>query len=254
MNVDVPAALDGARTDRALAELLDLSVNAVRRMLDNGRVTVGRRKPKKGDPIKAGDVVVVEGSGAWLVPDPSLAVPVVFVDDDVIIVDKPAGIACHPLYPGEGGTVVDALVARHPEIAHASDDEREAGLVHRLDTGTSGCLAIARNRGAWTALRAAFSTSHDVTKTYTAVVEGRLDRALDLTSSIAHDPADPRRMLVDDAGHAAHTIAKPISSSSSSSSSSSYTLVEATIDGPGRRHQIRVHLANAGFPLVGDVL
>src|SRR5581483_8252746 len=98
-----------------------------------------------------------------------------------------------------------------PEIATASVDEREAGLVHRLDTGTSGCLAIARTRSAWTSLREAFA-AHDVEKRYVAVVEGVLARVLDLTTSIAHDPRDPRRMIVDDgaAGQRAHTIAKPI--------------------------------------------
>lgn len=247
----VPAALDGARTDRALAELLDVGVNAARRLIDAGRVGVDGKRSKKGDAVRAASVVTVEGGGAWLVPSPMAALVILHEDDGVLVVDKPAGLAAHPLVPGEGGTIVDALAARYPEIADASPDAREGGLVHRLDTGTSGCLAVARDRATWSALRLAFSTGDDVFKRYLAIVEGHVASPLVVDGALTHDSHDRRRMRAaapDEAGQHARTTALPIASSSSS-----FSLVEVEALG-GRRHQVRAHLAAAGHPLVGDTL
>ncbi len=248
VGVVVPGELDGARADRVVAALLDLSTGAARRLLEAGRVRVDRRKVKKGDALAAGAAVVVEGHGAWLVPGPDV-VPRLRVDDRVVVVDKPAGMPCHPLVPGEGGTVVDALVALFPEIAAASEDPREGGLVHRLDTGTSGCLALARDRGTWRSLRAAFA-GDGVDKSYLALVHGVARAALTTDAPLAHDPRDPRRMRVDvqDArARPAHTAATPLAHGPA------HTLLEVRMRG-GRRHRIRVHLAAAGHALVGDAL
>ena len=134
----IPEALHGARVDRALASLFDLSVNATRRLIEKNRVRIDGKRVKKGDVVARGAVVFLEGTGEWLVPaQPAEAVSVLFADARVIVVEKPAGMACHPLVPGEGGTVVDALALSYPEIKTATDEPREGGLVHRLDTGTS---------------------------------------------------------------------------------------------------------------------
>jgi 23S rRNA pseudouridine1911/1915/1917 synthase len=245
--VVVPESLAGARVDRAVAELLEIPVNAARRLVEGGRVRVNRQKRKKGDVVRAGETVVVEGvagQGAWLAPGGEIAI--LLEDAHVLVVDKPAGMPSHPLVPGEGGTAVDALVARHPEIASSSDDPREGGLVHRLDTGTSGCLAVARDRETWRALRDAFAKNL-VDKTYLALVHGVVDGPVVVDGFLAHDPADPRRVVTAPAGQPATTTATPLATAAD------HSLVSVRVDG-GRRHQVRVHLAAAGHPLVGDVL
>ena len=243
----VPPALHGARVDRALAELMDLPVAAARRLLEAGRVRVDGGRRKKGELVRAGEVVTLEGGGRWLVPAPDPRVAVLLLEAELMVADKPAGIPCHPLVPGEGGTVVDALAALHPEIEAASPEEpREAGLAHRLDTGTSGCLVVARTPDAWRALRAAFS-SDEVEKRYLALVEGALEGATVVASPIAHDPADARRMRADPSGRPARSEIRPVHVGALAS------LVEVTMHG-GRRHQVRVHLATLGHPIVGDTL
>lgn len=246
----VPAGLDGVRADRALAALLDVGVNAARRLMQARRVRIDGRLASKGDLVRAGSNVVLEGGGAWLVPARAPALAPLLVDAHVVIVDKPAGMPCHPLVPGEGGTVVDALAAAYPEIATASPDAREAGLVHRLDTGTSGCLAVARDRASWGALREAFS-SGGVVKRYLALVEGNVQQRLVIESPLVHDAGDRRRMRLALAGDVGAqdcaTVAFAVARGAG------HTLVEVEARG-GRRHQVRAHLAGAGHPLVGDAL
>lgn len=243
----VPPALDGARVDRALAELFELPVAAARRLLEAGRARVDGARRKKGDAVRAGAALVLEGGGRWLVPAADPHVRVLHLEPELIVVDKPAGMPCHPLVPGEGGTVVDALALLHPEIEGASPEEpREAGLVHRLDTGTSGALVVARSPASWRALRAAFS-SDEVEKRYLALVEGALAGATVVGVPIGHDPADPRRMRADPGGRPASSEVRPVESNATAS------LVEVTMHG-GRRHQVRLHLAALGHPIVGDEL
>jgi 23S rRNA pseudouridine1911/1915/1917 synthase len=238
----VPVDLDGVRLDRAIAELFELSTNAARRLCESNRVRVDKKRAKKGDRVRAGQTIDVEGGGRWLVPSP-IEIAVLHEDDDALIVDKPAGVSSHPLVPGEGGTVVDALVARYPEIADASDDPREGGLLHRLDTGTSGCLALARNKSAWRELRASFV---DVEKRYLAIVHNEMLSTIRIQAPIDHDPKDARRMITGQ-GRDALTTANPVVTTKD------HSVVIVEIEG-GRRHQIRVHLAHAGYPLVGDTL
>ncbi len=243
----VPPALDGARLDRATAQLFALPVATARRLIAQERVGLDGRRGAKGDQVRAGQVIDVHGGVRWLAPRADARLAVLYVDDEVVIVDKPAGMPCHPLAPGEGGTAVDGLAAAFPEIELASPEApREAGLVHRLDTGTSGCLAVARTADAWRALRVALASS-DVHKRYLALVEGVLTGARTVTAPIAHDPSDVRRMRVDPAGRPAHSEVRPLAQGADA------TLVELVLIG-GRRHQLRVHLASLGHPIVGDEL
>lgn len=237
----VDPSLDGARLDAAVAALFDVSTSAARRLCEAGRVRVGKKKGKKGDRVAAGDDVVVEGGEGWFVVTGAPAVPVLFESDELIVVDKPAGVPCHPLVPGEGGTVVDAVVAAHVEVVGASVDEKEAGLLHRLDNGTSGVLAFARSRAAWTAWRARF---HDVDKVYVAIVAGVVGAPVVVDSAIGHSG---KKMKLDPAGQPATTTVTPLSTSSRG-----HTLVQLKLEG-GVRHQLRVHLASIGHPIVGDV-
>ncbi len=240
--VTVDDVRDGARVDRAVVGLVGLPTAVVRRLCEDGRVTRNGRKAKAGDRVVVGDELRV-ASIHWLKPG-GTPPAVLFVDDELLIVDKPAGIACHPLVPDEGGTVVDAVVIAWPEIAVASLEPREAGLVHRLDTGTSGCLAIARHRRAWDDLRDAIPVA---SKTYLAIVAGvPTDRVI--TLPISHDQGDRRRMRVDAAGaQQAETRCQVLSGGTEAS------LVRLELSG-GRRHQLRVHLSAIGHPLIGDDL
>lgn len=250
MKAVVPAALQGARAERVARELFDLSRGSVRRLCEAGRVRVAGRRVKKGDALRAGDEVELVGGSAWLVPDPSTSVPILVESPSVLVVNKPGGMPCHPLVPGEGGTLVDVLVARYPEIATASADAREAGLVHRLDTDTSGCVGVARDPATWRALRDAFDAG-TVEKVYLALVWGRVEHTLVTDAAIDHDPGDARRMTIG-AGRAAHTRADPVVAGPSDGRPV-VSLVRVVAD-RGRRHQVRVHLASLGHPLVGDVL
>ena len=239
----VPESLQGARVDRAACSLTGLSMAVVRRLCAEGRMRLDGRACSKGDTVRAGQVLAAQVG--WLVA-PTSSIAVLYVDRRVVIVDKPAGMPCHPLVPGEGGTALDAVAALHPDVATASPDPREGGLLHRLDTGTSGALAFARDDVTWHELRAAFA-HEDVDKGYLAVVHGRVARALDVATAIAHDPRDPRRMIIDGQGRGARTAVRPLACHDD------VTLVDVTAHG-GRRHQVRVHLASVGHPLVGDVL
>jgi 23S rRNA pseudouridine1911/1915/1917 synthase len=243
----------GARLDVFVAGALGVSTSEARRRIAAGDVLVGGRARAKGHALAAGDDVEIREAAGWLVPAAVDWLEVAFADEEVIVVDKPAGVPCHPLERGEGGTLVDAVAARYPDVADASADAREGGLVHRLDTGTSGLVAVARTRAAHAALRAAIAAA-EVEREYLALVAGRLDEDLILDQPIAHDPRDARRMVCARDGvevrgepRAATTFVDPVALGEDCA------LVCARIEG-GRRHQVRVHLAEAGYPLLGDAL
>src|SRR5207253_76641 len=126
-------------------------------------------------------------------PQPDLPVRIVHADAHVVVADKPAGMPSHPLKPGETGTAANALVARFPELASIGPAPREGGLVHRLDTDTSGLLLAARTAAAYASLRAQFSR-RTVQKGYLALVAGEVHAPGEVSLPLAHDPRDPRKM------------------------------------------------------------
>src|SRR5262249_39330718 len=180
-SLEVPPDAAGMRIDVWLAGALELPRARVKELLERGAVRIGGRPPRKGDRTVAGArvEVTVATEAPRPVPQPELPLEVLYADAALIAVDKPAGLPSHPLQPGERGTVVNALVARYPECAAASADPREGGLVHRLDTLTSGVLLAARTPEAWRATREAFA-GRRVDKRYLAVVTGPVADAGDI--------------------------------------------------------------------------
>jgi 23S rRNA pseudouridine1911/1915/1917 synthase len=231
-------------------------------------VRVDGRVGRKGLLLAAGahvDVAAPPARGDELRPvaQPELALDVVFTDDAMVAVCKPAGMPTHPLRAGERGTAANAIVARWPECAGASDDPREGGVAHRLDVDTTGVLVAARSRDDWRALRRAF-TGGRVDKVYLALVVGAPPERGEVRAPLAHATARTVRAVDADApplgARAAITRFEVLARSSGDALAQAgvvlardggVALVRATTS-TGRMHQIRAHLAHAGWPLVGD--
>ena len=244
-SLEVPADAAGMRVDVWLAGALELPRARVKELLERGAVRIGGRPPRKGDRTVAGARVEVTlpAEDPRPVAQPELPLRVIHLDGHLVAVDKPPGMPSHPLEPGERGTVVNALVARHPECADASEDPREGGLVHRLDTLTSGVLLAARTREAWRALREAFS-GRQVDKRYLAVVTGPVadEGRIDLPLRHRGDHVEP---ALAGGGREALTDFRVLSRAGDAA------LLEVRIH-TGVLHQIRAHLAAIGAPVLGD--
>jgi 23S rRNA pseudouridine1911/1915/1917 synthase len=266
MEWKVPEALAGARLDKAVVALAQgVSRARVKRAIDAGKIRVdGRRRPK-GALVAAGEVVSLVDEDDALsgetpcAPTPGAPLTVRLERADLLVVDKPAGQATSPLEPRETGTLANALVGRYPELAGVGYGPREPGLVHRLDTGTSGLVVVARSSRVFDVLRAALRDGR-LTKTYLVVASPRTeddvlpDRGT-IEYPLANHPKDQRRVLacihprdlIRLAPRPARTEYEVLRRAGRR------VLVRASAP-RALRHQIRVHFASVGFPLVGDVL
>ena len=225
-------------------------------LVERGLVRINGRRSKKSEIVGADDRIEVASTNrrAVIEPNPDLALDVVHEDASVIVVNKPGGVPCHPLNADERDTVMNAVVARFPEIATVGEKPLEGGLVHRLDNGTSGALLVARNRGTFDKLRDAIRAGR-IARRYEALVAGALERKTEIDAPIAHHAKNARKMIVGDpssanpkrAGRPAITVVDPIRSIGD------FTLLSIAPK-TGSRHQIRVHLASIGLPIVGDTL
>jgi 23S rRNA pseudouridine1911/1915/1917 synthase len=155
------------------------SRRAAREMLACGMVRVNGRVLRKGEMVAGGDAVEIAAISTLpaLAPDPEVKIEILFRDPAMLVVNKPAPMACHPLRPGEPGTVMNGVVAAFPEAAAAGDNPREGGLVHRLDNGTSGALLVALQPAAFTTLREAIRAGR-IRRDYQALVVGNLKESL----------------------------------------------------------------------------
>jgi len=242
---------EGGRADRVLTRHFPgASRRRMAELFAAGAVRVHGRVVKKGDFLDPGAEVTLTATPAGgedlrAQPDPAAAarLRVVHVDDELVVVDKPAGMPSQPLRAGERGTAANGVVALYPECAGASDDARDGGLVHRLDIGTSGALAAARTRAAWLRLRRAFGDGQ-VTKEYLALTYGAPIAA----ECLAPLAQRGRKVAVDHAeGLPAHTMFEVVQKLGD------WRLVRCRAV-TGRMHQIRAHLAHCGAPIAGDAL
>ena len=227
--------------------LPELSRRVARLAIAEGAVRVNGRRAHKGTFVKPGDQVTLPAA-ARLVAEPDLPVSVLYEDAWVVVVDKPGGVRSHALDPRERGTVASFVLGRYPETVTVGDG-LAAGLVHRLDQGTSGVLVAARSAVAFVALRAAFRR-RAVQKQYLALVSGAPAATAHVRTPLAHDPSDRRRMIAARPGLRSWPAETQVERLAVRGE---HALVRATMS-TGVTHQIRAHLALLGHPVVGDRL
>ena len=245
----VPDGLEGSRVDAGLAKLLGFSRSFAAEIAEAGGVTVDGREAGKSDRLSAGSWLEVSWQPKSDVEIVPLAVPeltIVHDDDDIVVIDKPVGVAAHPSVGWEGPTVLGALAAAGFRISTSGAAER-AGIVHRLDAGTSGLMVVAKSEHAYTVLKRAF---HDrtVEKIYHAVVQGHPDPLTGtIDAPIGRHPRSDWKFAVVAGGKPSVTHYETIEAFPSAS------LLEVHLE-TGRTHQIRVHMAAQRHPCVGDAM
>lgn len=256
-HVRLPASAAG-RLDRALADALGVGRAAVKAAFQAGRVRAGGRRVRPSDPAEPGlevELEVEEAAGPP-VPEPDLPLAVVAESPRWLVADKPAGVATHPLRPGEGGTLAAAVVSRHPECALAAPAPREGGAVNRLDRETSGCVLFARDREAWEFLRQRFAR-REVEKTYLALVAGRVEVggvcSVPLAQRGGRSVPVPDEMAAERLARRAGRPRPAETRFEPERRFAGWTLLRVRIP-TGVMHQIRAHLAFLGHPVAGDAL
>lgn len=251
----------GARLDKAMVTLFQGASRArVKRAIDAGEVRVNGRRLAKGGVVNPGDVIEVEetlvaGGEGPCVAEPEAPLSVLFASDAVLVLDKPAGQATAPLRDGETGTLANALVGHHPEVASFGYSPREPGIVHRLDTETSGCVLAARSEPAFGTLRAALQEER-IEKEYLLVcLSENLPDQGTIEYPIANHPKDKKRVYpcIHPRDVMRYAPRPAVTSFTVERRAGRFALVRAHA-ARAVRHQIRAHFAALGHPLVGDGL
>lgn len=250
--LEVPPEMAGERVDKAVAGLLGLSRAEVAALVERAAIRVdGSPVGVRSRRVVSGEVIEVEapslGEPTSLAPDPSVVVPVVHLDAEVIVVDKPAGLVVHPGAGRSAGTLAGGLVSRFPELRQVGDPARP-GIVHRLDRLTSGLLVVARTPSAHRSLVAQL-TARSVERRYLALVRGTPDGDVGVVDApIGRSVRRPTRMAVATGGRQARTRYRVLCRFRAPVTAS---LLECVLE-TGRTHQLRVHLAAIGSPVLGD--
>ena len=247
----VPSGLEGERVDAAIARLFGLSRTKAADLAAAGDVSVNHRVAGKSDRVSSGDLLEVlipragASAGLTVIAEPVPGMTIIHDDADIVVVDKPVGVAAHPSVGWTGPDVVSGLAAAGYRISTSGASERQ-GIVSRLDVGTSGLMVVAKSEIAYTRLKQAFR-SRTVDKTYHALVQGLPDPVVGTVDApIGRHPGHDYKFAVMDSGKAAVTHYEVIEAFRSAS------LVEVHLE-TGRTHQIRVHFAALHHPCCGDL-
>ncbi|HBJ73655.1 MAG TPA: RNA pseudouridine synthase [Actinobacteria bacterium] len=247
----IPDGLEGERVDVALTRMLGLSRTKAAALIDAGLVLQDGKPLAKSDRLLVGSMLQVDPealdpkSDVDEAPQPVPGMRVLYDDDDVVVVDKPVGVAAHPSPGWTGPTVVGGLAAAGYRISTSGAAERK-GIVHRLDVGTSGVMAVAKSERAYTSLKRQFK-ERTVDKIYHAVVQGQLDPFRGtIDAPIDRHPHHDYRFAVVAGGKASITHYETLEAFAHAS------LVEVHLE-TGRTHQIRVHMSAMRHPCVGDL-
>jgi 23S rRNA pseudouridine1911/1915/1917 synthase len=246
----VPDGLDGERLDAALARMFGLSRSRAAELIGAGQVLLDGQPAVKSDRVLAGSplsVTLPDPQGAPVPkPEPVPGLVVVYEDDDIMVVDKPRGVAAHPTPGWTGPTVLGGLLAAGHTVATSGAAERQ-GIVHRLDANTTGLMVVAKSESAYSVLKQAFR-DRTVTKTYHALVQGHPDPLRGtIDAPIGRHPSGDGRFAVVADGRPSVTHYDTIEAFRSAS------LVSIGLE-TGRTHQIRVHMAALRHPCCGDLL
>jgi len=244
----VSADADGVRLDKYVADMVtDLSRTYARQLIEDAHILLNGHDARPSALVHAGNIVTVRrpvSRPTDLIAE-DIPLNTVYEDDDIVVVDKPAGMVVHPAPGHLSGTLVNALLARYPDITVSGD--LRPGIIHRLDRDTSGLLVVARNDAARHHIQAQ-QQARTMLKVYLAVVEGRFkepEGAID--APIARHLTDRTRMAIVADGRVARTYWRVLEELGD------YTLIAARLE-TGRTHQIRVHFAHKSRPVLGDPL
>lgn len=261
VEVTVTDELGGQRLDKAIVALVDGASRArVKRAVENAEVRVNGRILAKGGVVNAGDVIslddlAVKSAEGGVVHEPDAPLTIRHESASVFVVDKPAGQPTTPLKPGETGTLANALVGWYPELGTIGYSEREPGVVHRLDTDTSGLVVVARTAAAFETLRDALQGER-ITKEYLVVCKSAgLPDDGSIEHPIANHPKDKKRVYpcIHPRDVMRYAPRPALTRFSVVKRAGEWALVRATAS-KAVRHQIRVHFASIEHPLAGDVL
>lgn len=265
MKIEVTDTLAGTRLDKlVISQIEGLSRAAAKRLFDEGKVRVlstGHTRAHngaKGDVAALGDVLEIDlatPTPASAVPDPEAPLDIVLEREDLLIADKPAGQPTAPLDPGERGTLANALLARYPELAGIGFSPREPGLIHRLDTETSGLVLAARTKLAFETLSKALKDGRLDKRYHLLCQGGDLPETGTIEIPLAPHPKDRRRVYacMHPRDVARYAPRPAVTEYTRKRAVGDLWLVEARAP-KASRHQIRVHFAAIGHPLAGDTL
>lgn len=248
----IPEGLAGERVDVALTRLLGLSRSAAVALIEAGAICAADRSLVKSDRVAEGQKIDVDldisptKQTIEIIAEPVPGMQIIYDDSDLVVVDKPPGVAAHPSRGWEGPTVIGGLVAAGYTISTSGAPERE-GIVHRLDAGTSGLMAVAKNEMSYSRMKNLFR-NREVRKRYHAVVQGLLDPLVGtIDAAIGRHPGHEYKYAVTMGGKASVTHYETLEAFRHAS------LVQVQLE-TGRTHQIRVHMSAMRHPIAGDTM